>query len=71
MPKKKIAILTQTEVRIIALICKQYTNEEIGNALKLRKRTIESYRNDFKKKIKAKNTAGIVIYAIKNGIYKI
>jgi DNA-binding CsgD family transcriptional regulator len=39
--------------------------------LKLSVRTIEGYREKIQEKISAKNTAGIVVYAIKNSIYQV
>ena len=43
----------------------------MATELKLSIRTIEGYREKIMEKIKARNTTGIVVYAIKNGIYKI
>lgn len=62
---------SQKEVEIIKLICQEASNKEIAARLFLSVRTIEGYREKIQDRIKAKNTAGIVIYAIKNGIYKI
>jgi DNA-binding NarL/FixJ family response regulator len=59
------------EIEIILLICQQYTTKEIASTLFLSIRTIEGYREKIQEKMKVKNTAGIVVYAIKNGIYKI
>nr|MBU9936093.1 LuxR C-terminal-related transcriptional regulator [Ferruginibacter sp.] len=39
--------------------------------LNLSIRTIEGYREKIEEKMEVHNTAGIVVYAIKNGIYKI
>ena len=62
--------LSEKEIMIIKLICEQYVNKEIADKLQLSKRTIEGYRERILEKIKAKNTAGIVVYAIKNKIYQ-
>ena len=62
---------TPKEVEVIRLICQEYPNKEIASKLFLSVRTIEGYREKIQERIKAKNTAGIVIYAIKAGIYKI
>ena len=59
------------EIDIIQLICKEFSNKEIAAQLYLSVRTIEGYRDKILEKICAKNTAGIVIYAIKSGIFKI
>ena len=62
---------TDKEIEIIQLICKEFSNKEIGTQLNLSVRTIEGYRERLQEKMKARNAAGIVVYAIKNGIYKI
>lgn len=62
---------SQKEIEIIKLICQEASNKEIASRLFLSVRTIEGYREKIQDRIKAKNTAGIVIYAIKNGIYKL
>ena len=59
------------EIEVIRLICQEASNKEIANKLFLSVRTIEGYREKIQERIKAKNSAGIVIYAIKTGIYKI
>lgn len=62
---------TKREIDIITMICQEASNKEIASKLFLSIRTIEGYREKIQEKIKAKNAAGIVIYAIKTGIYKI
>ena len=59
------------EVEVISLICQQCSNIEISKKLCLSIRTIEGYRKKIQEKMMVRNTAGIVVYAIKNGIYKI
>lgn len=66
--KNKIEKFDKLELKIIKLICKEYTNEEIGKKLDYSPRTIDAYRADILKKIGAKNTAGVVMYAVKKGI---
>lgn len=60
---------TDRELDVIRLICEQKTNKEIASALKLSVRTVESYRENIQEKISARNSVGIVIYAIKNKIF--
>ncbi len=62
---------TKNELEVISLICKEASNKEIANILHLSIRTIEGYREKIQEKTKTKNTAGIVVYAIKNGLFKI
>lgn len=59
------------ELTIIKLICQEASSKDIASQMFLSLRTIEGYRDKIQEKIKAKNTAGIVIYAIKTGIHKI
>jgi DNA-binding NarL/FixJ family response regulator len=72
-PFKKISRpqFSERETQIIKLICEQYANKEIAAMLNLSVRTIEGYREKIQEKAKARNTAGIVIFAIKNQIHKI
>ena len=62
---------TDRETEVIHLICKEYSNTEISDELCLSIRTIEGYRKKIQEKMMVRNTAGIVVYAIKNGIYKL
>jgi DNA-binding NarL/FixJ family response regulator len=54
------------ELEILELICKGYTSVEIGEMLGLNNRTVDGHRASMMKKIGAKNTVQLVIYAIKN-----
>jgi len=57
---------SENELTIIKLICQQYTNKEIADIMNLSKRTIEGHREKILEKLEAKNTAGIVVYAMKS-----
>lgn len=59
------------ELRVINLICDELTNKEIADHLFISKRTVETYRENILLKMGVKNTAGVVVYAIKHGLYKI
>lgn len=56
------------EKEIIDLICKEHSNKEIGDKLFISVRTVEWHRLKILEKMNVKNTVGLVIYAIKNGI---
>jgi DNA-binding CsgD family transcriptional regulator/DNA-binding transcriptional ArsR family regulator len=62
---------TPAEQKVIQLVCRQYTSGEIAEELGLSKRTVEGYRANVLEKMKAKNSVGILIYAVKNGLFKI
>lgn len=63
--------LTKREKEVLRLICDQYTNKEIADELFISTRTVEGHRNKLIEKSKSKNTAGLIIYAIENGIYSL
>ncbi len=67
--QKKEAEFTDKEKDIIRLICQEYTNKQIGEKLFLSARTVEGYRMKIIEKMGAKNIVGIVIEAIRLGIY--
>lgn len=63
--------LTKRETDIVKSICEGKTNKEIADELCLSIRTVEVHRKNIARKTNATNVAGVVIYAIKNGLYKI
>ncbi|MET3536494.1 response regulator transcription factor [Chryseobacterium limigenitum] len=63
--------LSEREKDVVKLICQEHTNNEIAEKLFISPRTVESHRQRVLEKIGAKNTVGIVIYAIINNIYSL
>ncbi|GET24372.1 response regulator transcription factor [Prolixibacter sp. NT017] len=63
--------LTERETEVLLLICKGLTNNEIADKLVLSKRTVDKHRENLLLKTQSKNTANLVIYAIKNGFLQI
>ena len=57
------------EIEIITHICEGITNKEIAEKIYLSVRTVEGLRMKIMEKMNVRNTAGIIIYAIKNGHY--
>lgn len=66
---KETIHLSAREKEIIVLICAEYTSKAIAHTLHLSKRTVEGHRTRIMDKIGAKSVAGIITYAIENGIY--
>jgi DNA-binding NarL/FixJ family response regulator len=58
--------LTQREKEVLQLICKQYSSVEIAKKLFLSNRTVEGHRNNLLTKTGSRNTAGLVLYALKH-----
>jgi DNA-binding NarL/FixJ family response regulator len=65
------ASFNERESEIIKMICQEMSNKEMAEQLNLSSRTIESHREKILFKMGVKNTAGIVIYAIRHHIFKI
>ena len=70
-PKFSDEILTEKEIEVLQLVCEGKTNKEISDILNKSARTIEHTRARIYEKSNSKNIAGLVIYAIKNQLYKI
>jgi DNA-binding NarL/FixJ family response regulator len=58
--------LTNREREILELICKEFGNAEIAEKLFLSVRTVEGHRNNLLLKTNSRNTAGLVLFAIKH-----
>lgn len=61
-------MFTDREKEIIRLICLQYTAQQIGEKIFLSKRTVEGHRTRILEKMNVKNTAGVVVFALKNNL---
>lgn len=59
----------ERELEIIRHICDGLTSKQIGEKIFLSVRTVEGLRMKILEKMEVKNTAGIIIYAIKNNLY--
>ncbi len=62
---------SEKEMVLIRLICQEKSTTEISKEIFLSGRTIEGYRRKIMSKMGVKGTAGIAVYAIKTGIFKI
>jgi DNA-binding NarL/FixJ family response regulator len=60
--------LTDRETEVLGLIVREFTNQEIAEKLSISVRTVESHRRNLLQKTGARNTAGLVRYAIENKI---
>jgi len=68
LPFKDEVKLNDKEVEILQLICQEFTTAEIAQKVFLSTRTIEGIRSSLLEKIGVRNTAGLVMYAVKHGI---
>lgn len=60
--------LSRREMEVLQLVCQEHTNADIADKLSISPRTVEGHRQRIIAKIGAKNTIGMVIYAIKEGL---
>lgn len=60
--------LTRREEEVLSLICLQYTSEMIGEKLFISVKTVNGHRNNLLEKTNARNTAGLVIFALRNNL---
>lgn len=63
--------LTEREVEILYQICRGLSNPEIAELLNISKRTVDKHRENLLLKTQSKNTANLVVYAIRNGYFQI
>ncbi len=61
--------LTEREEQILTLICKDFGTVEIGEKLFISARTVEGHRQNLLTKTGCRNIAGLVLFAIKNGLF--
>ncbi|HEX6190750.1 MAG TPA: response regulator transcription factor [Chitinophagaceae bacterium] len=59
---------TEREQEVLKLICEEKTATEIGKEIFLSPRSVEGIRQRLIEKVGVRNTAGLVMFAIKNGI---
>jgi DNA-binding NarL/FixJ family response regulator len=60
--------LSIREIEVLNLICQEQTAHEIAEKLFISTRTVDGHRNNLLEKTGARNTAGLVIFAIKNNL---
>lgn len=63
--------LSDRELEILLLICRGLSNQDIADELFISKRTVDKHRANIMAKTGSKNTANLVVYAIKNGLVEI
>jgi DNA-binding NarL/FixJ family response regulator len=61
--------LTNRELEVLVLICKEYSTEEIAQKLFVSARTIDGHRLNLLDKTGCKNVAGLVVFAISNQLF--
>ena len=60
--------LTEREQEVLKMICEEKTASEIGKEIFLSPRSVEGIRTRLIEKVGVRNTAGLVMFAVKNGL---
>lgn len=59
--------LSEREIEIVVAVCQGFSNQEIADKLYISKRTVDKHRANIMEKTGCRNTASLVVYAIRNG----
>ena len=60
--------ISPREIEVLKLIAQEFSNSEIADKLFISIRTVDTHRRNLLEKLGAKNTAGLVRYAIQKGL---
>ena len=63
--------LSDREIEILVEVCRGLSNQEIADKLFISKRTVDKHRANILEKTGCRNTANLVVYAIKNHLVSI
>ncbi|MBQ5691183.1 MAG: response regulator transcription factor, partial [Alistipes sp.] len=63
--------LSEREIDVLLEICRGLSTQEIADKLFLSKRTVDSHRANILEKTGSKNTASLVVYAIKHNLVEV
>lgn len=69
--KSKTDVLSGREKEFLVLCCSELTYKEIADKMFVSHRTIDGYRDSLFEKLNIKSRTGLVLFAIKNGYFKI
>jgi DNA-binding NarL/FixJ family response regulator len=69
--ENKSASLSKREKEILIKICEGLSNQEIADTLFISKRTVDKHRANLLGKTNSKNTASLILFAIKNKLIEI
>lgn len=65
------AMLSKRELQVLQEVCNGLSNQEIADTLFISKRTVDKHRANLLSKTNSKNTANLIMYAIKNKLISI
>ncbi|HEX5025174.1 MAG TPA: response regulator transcription factor [Agriterribacter sp.] len=69
IPDEQVS-LTEKEMEFLKFACSELSYKEIGEKMFVSTRRVEDHRNSLFEKLRVRSRVGLVVYAIKNGIFK-
>lgn len=63
--------LSKRELNILKMICLEYTTHQIAHEMDLSTHTVDTHRKNILSKTGAKNSVGLLKFAIENGIHRV
>lgn len=60
--------ISEREMEVLKLLCQEFSAKEIGEKLNISEKTVHSHRLHLMEKTNAKNTVGLVLFALEHGI---
>lgn len=67
-PLEQDRVLSEREKMVLRLICMEFTAQEIAQKMELSSRTVEAIKDRLMDRFGAKNTAGLVFFAVRNNL---
>lgn len=69
--KSAIAQLSPRELTFLKYACSEMTYKDIATEMQVSPRTVDGYRDELLKKLNLQSRVGLVLFAIKHGLYKL
>jgi DNA-binding NarL/FixJ family response regulator len=69
--QKETSMLSEREIEVLQQICLGLSNNEIADLLHISKRTVDKHRANLLEKTNSKNTANLVMYAMKHKLIEL
>jgi DNA-binding NarL/FixJ family response regulator len=67
-PDSRLDTLTPRERAVLQLVAEGLTNKDAAEALNISPATVETHRARLMQKLSVRNTAGLVLFAVRNGL---
>ncbi len=66
-----VSLVSDKELTFLQYACSELTYKEIASAMHVSTRTVEGYRDELLRKLNLQSRVGLVLFAIKTGIFKL